>query len=209
MAKGTHGIFKCQHLFLLLISTATLLATYRGIAQPKQTQMQAALSDSARMRDGQHDFDFEIGTWKTKLSRLTEPLSGSQTWVEYEGTTVVSKVFNGMANLVELTAKGPAGQFKGLSLRLYNPQAHQWSLNFANMKNGMLTIPTIGEFKNGKGEFYAQDTYNGRAILVKFVIAQINADSCRFEQFFSDDGGKTWELNWVAVDTRVQDAAGN
>jgi hypothetical protein len=156
-------------------------------------------------RDGQHDFDFEIGIWKTHLKRLLNPLTGSTTWVEYEGTTVVRKVLNGRANLVELVADGPAGHFEGLSLRLYNPQSRQWSLNFANVNSGVLAQPTIGEFKNGRGEFYDQETLNGRAILVRFVISDITPNSCRFEQAFSDDGGKTWEVNWVATDTRVKD----
>jgi hypothetical protein len=157
------------------------------------------------MRDGQHDFDFEIGTWKTHLRRLLNPLTGSNTWVEYEGTTVVRKVLNGRANLVELVVDGPAGHFEGLSLRLYNPQSRQWSLNFANVNSGVLAQPTIGEFKNGRGEFFDQETLNGRAILVRFVISDITPNSCRFEQAYSDDGGKTWEVNWVATDTRVKD----
>ena len=156
-------------------------------------------------RDGQHDFDWEIGTWKTHLRRLQKPLRGSTTWVEYEGTTVVRKVFEGRANLVELKADGPAGQFEGLSLRLYNPQARQWSLNFANVSSGTLTAPSIGEFKDGRGEFYNQDTYDGRAIFVRFVITKITPDQYRFEQSFSADGGKTWELTWVAVDTREKE----
>src|ERR1041384_5676840 len=106
-------------------------------------------------RDGQHDFDFEIGTWKTQLRRLQRPLSGSTTWVEYEGTSVVSKVLDGRANLVELKVDGPAGRIEGLSLRLYNPQSRQWSLNFANINSGTLTLPTIGEFKDGRGEVEA------------------------------------------------------
>jgi len=106
---------------------------------------------------------------------------------------------------VELKADGPAGHFEGLSLRLYNPQARQWSLNFANVNGGTLTAPSIGEFKDGRGEFYNQDTYNGRAIFVRFVITKITPDQYRFEQSFSDDGGKTWELNWVAIDTRVKE----
>jgi hypothetical protein len=155
-------------------------------------------------RDGQHDFDFEIGTWKTHLKRLMHPLSGSKTWAEYEGTTVVRKVWDGRANLVELVATGPAGHFEGLNLRLYNPESHQWSLNFANSASGTLTQPTIGEFRNGRGEFYDQETFNGRAIFVRFVISQISADSCHFEQAFSDDGGESWEINWIADDTRVK-----
>ena len=156
-------------------------------------------------RDGQHDFDFEIGTWKTHLRRLQRPLSGSTTWVEYDGTSVVSKVLDGRANLVELKVDGPAGRIEGLSLRLYNPQSRQWSLNFANINSGTLTPPTIGEFKDGRGEFYNQDTYNNRSILVRFVIIKVTQDQYRFEQSFSDDGGKTWELNWIAVDTRLKE----
>src|SRR5262245_10628626 len=161
---------------------------------------------AAAPRDGQHDFDFEIGTWKTRLQRRLRPLTGSSTWVEYEGTSVVRKVWNGGANLVELDVAGPAGRIEGLSLRLYDPQSRQWSLNFSNRAGGTLSPPTIGGFKDGRGEFYSQETLGGRAIFVRFVISDITADSCRFEQSFSDDGGKTWEANWIATDTRVRDA---
>src|ERR1044072_8113128 len=154
--------------------------------------------------DGQHDFDFEIGTWKTQLRRLQRPLSGTTNWLEDDGTTGGRKVLEGRAKLVELKVNGPAGRLEGLSLRLYNPQTRKWSLNFANISNGELTIPSVGEFKDGRGEFYNDDTYNGRAITVKFVIIKITDDQYRFEQSFSDDGGKTWELNWIATDTRVK-----
>jgi len=104
-----------------------------------------------------------------------------------------------------LVADGPSGHFEGLSLRLYNPQSHQWSLNFASSSSGALSTPTIGQFRDGRGEFYDQETLDGRAILVRFVISEITPKSCRFEQAFSADGGKTWEVNWIAVDTRVSD----
>lgn len=174
-----------------------------AFSQTSTSQVKAQSASS--QRDGQHDFDFEIGTWKTELRRLLNPLTGSTTWVEYKGRTVVRKVWNGRANLVELVADGPAGHFEGLSLRLYNPQSRQWSLNFANANSGVMTLPTIGEFKNGRGEFFSQETFNGRAILVRFVISDITPNSCRFEQAFSDDGGKTWEVNWIAIDTREKD----
>jgi hypothetical protein len=163
----------------------------------------AAGQPSPAPRDGQHDFDFEIGTWKTHLARRLHPLTGSTTWVEYEGTSVVRKVWDGRANLVELEADGPPGHFQGLSLRLYNPDARQWSLNFSNSEGGTLSPPVIGEFKDGRGEFYGQDTLGARTILVRFVISDVTKDACRFEQAFSDDGGKTWEVNWIATDTRV------
>jgi hypothetical protein len=153
----------------------------------------------------EHDFDFEFGTWKTHLSRLLHPLTGSKTWVDYDGTTAVRKVWSGRSNLVELDADGLQGHFEGLNLRLYNPQSHQWSLNFASSRDGTFGPPTIGEFKNGRGEFYDQEVFNGRAIFVRFVITDITPSSCRFEQAFSTDGGRTWEVNWIATDTRVND----
>ncbi|MES2254971.1 MAG: hypothetical protein V4559_08000 [Pseudomonadota bacterium] len=154
-------------------------------------------------RDGSRDFDFEIGTWKTHLKRLLHPLTGSKQWGEYDGTTVVRKVWDGRANLVELRVRGADGTFEGLNLRLYNPVSHQWSLNFARGDIGVLSQPTIGEFKNGRGEFYDQEAVNGRAILVRFIITMVNPNEYHFEQAFSDDGGKTWEVNWIATDTRV------
>ena len=153
--------------------------------------------------DGQHDFDFEIGTWKTHLKRLQHPLTGSTTWDEYEGTSVIRRVWNGKAHLVELEVDGPAGHIQGLSLRLYNPKARQWSLNFASSTGGTLFPPTVGEFKNGRGEFYDQETFDGRTILVRLVISNVTPTSAHFEQAFSDDGGKTWEANWIATDTRT------
>jgi hypothetical protein len=154
-------------------------------------------------RDGQHDFDFEIGNWKTHLRRLDRPLTGSTTWLEYEGTSVVTRLWNGRANLVELEVDGPAGHIEGISLRLYDPKSRQWRIHFASPKGGEIGPPTIGEFKDGRGEFYDQETWNGRAILVRNVWSEITPTSCRFEQAFSDDGGKTWEVNWIAVDTRT------
>ena len=187
---------------LLVAGLSALLPPAGGFAQNADPAGKSSGGVSAR-RGGEHDFDFEIGTWKTHVSRLLHPLTGSKSWADYDGTTVVRKVWNGRANLVELAADGPAGHFEGLSLRLYNPESHQWSLNFANSRVGTMSTPTIGEFKDGRGEFFDQETLDGRAILVRFVIKDVTPDACRFEQYFSDDGGKSWELNWVATDTRV------
>ena len=156
--------------------------------------------------NGQRDFDWEIGTWKTELRRLAKPLSGSREWVEYSGTSVVRKVLDGRANLVELRVAGPAGTIEGASLRLFNPQAGQWSLHYASVRNGALTRPVHGRFRDGRGEFYGEEDLDGKAILVRFVISEITADSARFEQAYSEDGGRNWETNWIAVDTRIAPA---
>lgn len=165
----------------------------------------AAKTEAPAPRDGQHDFDFHIGSWETRLKRLSRPLTGSTTWIDYSGTTAVRKVWNGRASLVELDVGSPQGRIQGLSLRLYNPDARQWSLNYSNSASGTMSSPVFGEFKDGRGVFFGQDSLNGRAILVRFVITPLTPDSIRFEQSFSDDGGKTWESNWVATDTRVKE----
>lgn len=158
---------------------------------------------AAQFHDGQRDFDFEIGSWRTTLSRLAAPLTGSTTWVEYEGTTTVTPIWGGNANLVELLVDGPAGRIEALSLRLYDPATRQWSLNFANSRIGRVTPPTVGGFRNGRGEFHSREALDGRPILVRFLIMPITPDSIRFEQAFSDDDGRTWEVNWIATDTRL------
>lgn len=173
-------------------------------AQQKADTITTSIPKTTIEKSGQKDFDFEIGIWKTKLRLLKSPLSSSTTWVEYEGSSIVREVCNGRANLVELNVEGSAGRIEGLSLRLYHPETKQWSLNFANIRDGNLAIPAVGRFKNGRGEFFNEDTFNGQKILVRFVISQITANSSHFEQAFSTDNGKTWETNWIADDERVK-----
>jgi hypothetical protein len=159
----------------------------------------------AAARDGQRDFDFELGTWKIHLKRLLHPLSGSNNWVDFDGTSVTRKVWDGRAQLEQFETDGAAGHIEGLTLRLYNPQSRQWSLNWATSKDGTLGQPTVGEFKNGRGEFYDQEAFQGRMILVRFIWSAITPNSAHFEQSFSPDGGKTWEVNWITDQTRVSD----
>lgn len=184
----------CRVISALGLVLGAQVSFTKGVQPVLRTVPAAAL-------DGQHDFDFEIGTWKTHLKRLLRPLTGSTTWVEYNGTSTVRKVWQGRANLVELKVDGPAGRIEALSLRLYDPESHQWSLNFSNSAGGTMGTPSVGEFKNGRGEFIDQEALGPRMILVKFVISRVTPTVCHFEQSFSDDGGKSWELNWIADDT--------
>lgn len=184
-------------LCMLCCLTASLPAFSQTPAQPNTE------------RDGQHDFDFDLGSWQTHTSRLQHPLSDSTTWTEMDGTTVVKKVWNGRASLAVLESDGPKGHLELLSLRLYDPQTHEWSLNFATSNVGALNAPLgramIGKFNNGRGEFYDQEQYNGKTIFVRFTMFSISPDSAQSEQAFSNDGGKTWETNWINKYTRVKD----
>ena len=153
--------------------------------------------------NAQHDFDFEFGTWKAHIRRLQHPLTGSKDWVEYDGSSIVRKVWGGRANLGELDVSGSAGRIEGLSLRLYNPQTDQWTVSWANSRDGNLTVPLLGRFAAGRGEFYSADTLDGRAIFARFIFSDIKTTSFQLEQAFSGDGGKTWETNWIATFNRV------
>jgi hypothetical protein len=186
-------------MFTVLLSAALAAATLMvsTVTAPQLEPRSTAAQPAAR--DGQHDFDFEFGSWKARLSRLDKPLSGSTIWREYEGTSVVRQVWNGRANLGELAVRGAAGQIEGLTLRLYNPQTRQWHISWVNARDGMIGDAMSGEFKDGHGEFFGEESLDGRVILVRFVFSDITATSFRFEQAFSDDWGKTWEVNWRAV----------
>jgi len=187
-----------------ILFAVALVVVYLG-ASPAQTDSNAPPSTAAK-RDGQHDFDFELGTWKIHLKRLLHPLTGSNAWVEFDGTSVTREVWNGRAQLEEFEVGSPSGSIEGLTLRLYDPKSNQWSLYWANAKDGTMGgPPNVGEFTNGRGEFYCQDTLHGRAILIRYVWSDITPNSAHFEQAFSDDGGKTWEVNWITDQTRVKE----
>ncbi len=160
-------------------------------------------AQKAAVRDGQHDFDFEAGSWNIHLRKLLHPLSGSTAWVDFDGTSATRSIWGGRGFLEQFETDGAAGHIEGLTLRLYDPQSQQWRLYWANSKDGVMETPMIGAFRNGRGEFFDQELLNGRAIYVRFIWSKITANSAHFEQSFSDDGGKTWEVNWITDQTRT------
>jgi len=199
-----------KHIRIFLMACTLIVGfdPHRGFAQQNSDAAKTSLQHTVAEHDGRHDFDFEIGTWKIRLKRLDHRLTGSTNWVEFDGTSVTRKVWDGRADLEEFETDSPAGgHIEGLTLRLYDPQTHQWSLYWATSKSGAMGAPTVGEFKNGRGEFFDTEPSgpNGRSILCRFVWSEITPNSAHFEQSFSDDGGKTWEVNWITDQTRVQD----
>lgn len=172
--------------------------------------MTTTLTDPTAARsDGRHDFDFLLGTWTVHHRRLRHPLTGSAggsaggsaepaaDWYEFEGRCVEHPLWDGRGNIEELEADAPTGPLRGAALRLYRPEARQWAIHWASGATGRLDAPMVGAFSEGRGEFYGQDEFEGRAILLRFIWTPVSRDACRWEQAFSDDGGTTWETNWV------------
>ncbi len=199
---------KSSRVYLLVCSVVILWCSLPGRAQQNSNAAKTSVQQTPAERDGQHDFDFEVGRWNIHLKRLKDRLAGSTTWVEFDGTSVTRKVWDGRADLEEFETDSPAGgHIEGLTLRLYNPQSHQWSRYWSNSKIGTIDPPQVGQFKNGRGEFYGRDKWNGKAVLVRFVWTDTATNSPHFEQSYSEDGGKTWEVNWITDQTRVPDAS--
>jgi hypothetical protein len=153
----------------------------------------------------EHQFDFDFGTWSTHSKRLLHPLTASHTWVEMDGTTVVRKVWGGRANLAEYDANGTGGHVTLLALRWFNPTTHEWNSDFATPQVGTLGTPGVGVFKDGRADFYDYKMVGDRNLLVKFSIWKITDNTAQSEQAFSDDGGKTWKVNWINQYTRAPD----
>jgi len=186
------------------LAVAVLIAL---VTLPSPTRAEESREATCKVRDGQRDFDFLIGRWKVQVRRLKNPLHGSREWYEMTGISVVRPIWGGKGNIEEFEADGPTGHMQAIMVRLYSPTSRQWSLNWANQKNGRFDVPTIGEFKNGRGEFYDHEPFEGRNILVRYVWSNITPTSGHFEQSYSADGGKTWEANWVAESTRIKQGA--
>jgi hypothetical protein len=180
--------------------TATLL--FGSTGHPEAATVIEKSSEGSS-QSGQRDFDFLVGRWKVQNRRLRERLKGSTDWDEFEGTVEVRQLWGGQANIDEYRAEAPFGRIQGLTLRIYNPSSRQWSIHWSSSANGTLDRPMIGSFQEGRGEFYNEDTYEGRAIYVRFIWSKLAKDSCRWEQAFSADGGKSWETNWIMEFTRV------
>ena len=161
-----------------------------------------ASNEKSAPDDGRNDFDFLIGTWRTHNRRLRERLKGSTEWEEFPGRFVVRKLLGGLGNLDEVVLERPDGRTEAVTLRLFNPESRQWSIYWADSVTAVLQPPMIGEFKDGRGEFYDQEVFEGRAIYCRFIWSKITATSCRWEQAYSADGGVTWETNWIMEFTR-------
>jgi hypothetical protein len=163
------------------------------------------LAQEAAQHDGQRDFDFLVGSWKIHLKRLVQPEHGAKEWVDLDGTVVCRQVWDGRAEVEEFNveSRDKKMHIQGLATRFYNPASHQWSIWWANAKDGaMYPPPVIGEFTNGRGEFYDQEVLNGRAVFTRYTWTGTTTKSPHFEQSISTDGGKSWELSWVTDQTK-------
>jgi hypothetical protein len=185
---------------LLAVTSAGLFNGHVHALSGGPNSLASANGPATTQGDGSHDFDFLIGDWKAHVRRLPERLKGSNVWVEYNGISNHKKLLDSNANFEEFDVSSLDNKLriKAQTLRLYNPESRQWSIYLVDLDKGTLDLPpVVGQFNGSRGEFYNQQTWEGRAVLVRYVWLNISPKSSRMEQAFSSDGGKTWEVNWI------------
>ncbi len=151
--------------------------------------------------DGSRDFDFWMGYWKVHNRRLQERLKESTTWDEFEATVVARPLLGGVGN-EDVYRTDFAGGFTGMSFRYFDRATRKWSIYWADSRRGTLEPPVVGSFSGDGGVFEGADFFEGRPIRVRFTWSRVTTPSPHWEQAFSEDGGKTWETNWVMDMTR-------
>ena len=154
--------------------------------------------------DGAHDFDFARGVWHTHITRVLDPFDGGTHITVSDGTKTATPIWGGRGWIEELQVDGQDGHWQGATVFLYNAKSRQWSQSYIDSDTAEVGTPEIGEFKDGRGEFYATEKYKDRNVLVRGVWSDITTDSHRYEIFFSQDGGRTWAAVFKAYLTRMK-----
>jgi hypothetical protein len=181
----------------------SLLATAMG-AIPVNSSLAAVTKDNA-VQDHSHDFDFFFGDWKVRHRYLKARLSGSAEWLEFDGTTRVQPLLNGLGNVDDNFLDKPGGAYRAATIRAFDPKTNNWAIWWIDGRTptGLIDPPMLGKFENGIGTFFADNEINGKTIKVRFLWTPKGDDAAQWEQAFSADGGKNWETNWIMQFTRT------
>lgn len=154
-----------------------------------------------------HDFDFLAGAWTMDNRRLKCRLNGCTEWIEYKSSDQNGgPILNGIANVdIYKTTYNQTGNspYEGLTLRLFDPATRLWSLYWVDSNIGRLDPPVVGSFEGDVGTFYCKDMFQGKKILVMFKWDKTDPDHPVWSQAFSEDNGKTWEMNMTNVSHRI------
>ncbi|WP_411882983.1 hypothetical protein [Polaromonas sp. YR568] len=156
--------------------------------------------ETAQLSDGRHDFNFITGRWLVGNTRLKKRLAGCTDWERFEAVQDGALLLDGLGNMNDLVADG--NRCIGMALRFFSPQTRLWSIYWVSHSDGLMQPPVVGAFANGTGRFEGNDTHEGRPVRVRFTWSGITPRSARWEQAFSEDGGRNWETNWVMELTR-------
>jgi hypothetical protein len=170
-------------------------------------------ASQASSHSGAQDFDFLYGRWHIRNRRLGRHFQGSQDWEQFDAVSEARPLPGGIGNLDSFVPQGWRPGFVGATLRVFNPQTQLWSIFWLSNidggvdgSTGQLHTPVVGRFERNHGQFFGDELRDGRPIRVRFDWHVLGPDAARWEQSFSNDGGQSWELNWVMDLSRQQPA---
>ncbi|HSV55225.1 MAG TPA: hypothetical protein VLJ57_24080 [Burkholderiaceae bacterium] len=159
------------------------------------TRLDEEVSAYAPLPAASHDFDFFFGRWTVRNRRLLKPLQGADLWEHFDGEQVCAPLLGGLVNYDEL--RDDQGVPLGLSLHLYDLAARCWKAYWVSARDGLLQAPVTGGFDNGTGMLEGTDSFQGRPVRVRYTWSGVHTPTPRWEQAYSADGGRSWEVNWV------------
>lgn len=193
-----------RHSYLIFIAGLLVLAI--GASSPVYSSQDTPQSRKTQDLSSLHDFDFLVGRWKLHSHKLRQRLVGSNDWEDFDGTIHNIKLMSGYANVDDTEFDTPEGVYRGLAPRAYDPKTGLWAIWWIDGRNphGAVDPPVTGRFSNGVGTFYADDTLRGKPIKVRFTWTHNTPNTVHWEQAFSGDGGKTWEMNWSQELNKVE-----
>lgn len=150
------------------------------------------------------EFDFLHGQWKVAHRRLKTRLSGADDWQEFGGQVTVWPTLGGEGNVDDNLLELPDGDYRAMSVRSFDQASGEWAIWWLDGRSphGM-DVPVIGRFEGGEGIFLAEDVFEGRPITVRFRWRNMDTPTPVWEQAFSADGGKSWEVNWTMTFHRM------
>ncbi len=152
----------------------------------------------ASARATRHDFDFLLGRWHVHNRFLAARLCRSNDWLEFDARSAVQPLLDGFGHVDRYSAVREGRAMDAVTVRLFDPSTGEWSLYWADTVRARTFLPPmIGRFAGGSGEFFGEERVDGRLVLCRFRWSGAGTGSPRWEQAFSDDGGASWETNWV------------
>jgi len=147
--------------------------------------------------NGQNAFDFLHGDWKVHHRRLKTRLATANDWYEFDGTSSTRPIMGRQGNIEENLIADPNGSYHAVALRAFESRTGLWRIWWLDQRSpSEIGVPVVGRFVGENGEFMADDVWAGKPIKVRFVWHKRSGGSPLWEQYFSDDAGCTWELNW-------------
>jgi hypothetical protein len=180
-----------------LASTTSLGNRQASLLELEPTPRSLFGHGAAAARATKHDFDFVFGSWKVHNRYLNGRLRQSTEWIEFDARSEVQPLLDGFGHLDRYSTVRDGEPFEGITLRLFDPATGEWSIHWADSRRAhRLLPPMVGRFTGDVGEFFGDETVDGKKVLCRFRWTR-TAGLPRWEQAFSDDGGTTWETNWV------------